>query len=117
MLSKHIDDSRRRSTEPSECIQYRQIGFARAIVLQALATGDQDFLRIRSLLEEGFDQRRLSDPSLTCNKDDLAFPRNRTVYGVAHFLQLELPAKESDRCRGFGINGPLALKVFTRTIS
>src|SRR5262245_38401178 len=101
MLSKHIDDSRIRSTEPSECIQYRQIGFACAIVLQALATRDQDFLRIRSLLQEGFHQRRLSDPSFTCNKDDLPFPRNRTVHGVAHFLQVELPSKKSDRCRGF----------------
>src|SRR5262245_27401858 len=116
MLSKHIDDSRRRSTEPGECIQYRQIGFARAIMLQALATSGQDFLRIHSLVEEGFDQRRLSDPNFTRNKDDLTFPRNRTVHRVAHFLQLELPPKESDRCR-LRMNGPPALKVLTVNIS
>src|SRR5262245_13059280 len=117
VLSKKIDDLRRRSAESSECIQYGEISLARAVMLQALAAGNQDFPGVHALLEESFDQRCLSDPGLACDKDDLAFTLNREVQAVTHFLQLGLSPKESKLSGCVRMDGHLTLWFFARTVS
>jgi hypothetical protein len=57
--------------EPGQRIEDRQVGFSRAVVVDALPPTDPDRGGRRRLGQERLDHRRLADPGLARNEDDL----------------------------------------------
>jgi hypothetical protein len=64
------------AAQSSQRIQHWEIGFARAILLNALSATDQEtfFMRNLSLLKKLVDKSRFADAWLARHKDDLALP-------------------------------------------
>ena len=58
--------------QPAHRLEYRQVRFARAVLLDAFAARDA---RRRQLRKEGVDQRALADPRFAADEDELALSR------------------------------------------
>ncbi len=82
----------RLAAEPGQGIEDRQVGFSRAVVVDALPPTDPDRGGRRDLGHERLDHRRLADPRLARDEDDLALALTGLGEPSVELLKLQLTA-------------------------
>jgi len=72
---KKVNDrlTSRRAAQPPQGFEDGQVGFARAIMLDALPAADPQLAISGTLLQKSLNERGLTNPRLAGDKDDLAF--------------------------------------------
>jgi hypothetical protein len=85
----------RPAREPAEGLEQRQVGLARAMVLDTLSAPDPQVLRPHDLRKKGVEEGGLADPGLPRDKHHLAFTPARALQGPVQLRQVLLPAYEA----------------------
>ncbi len=110
----------RPAREPAEGLEQRQVGLARAMVLDTLAAPDPQVLRPHDLREKGVEEGGLADPGSPVTNTIWRSPRRAHSRAPCSCAESScLPTKPGTDCRGAGppeLMG-LGLVGVTRTIN
>ena len=85
------------STQPAQRLQDRQVGFARAVVLDTLPARQPHIPRARGLLHKGIDHGRLAQPWLAGQKHGLPGPLPDALEPLVQVGELPLASHEQRR--------------------
>src|SRR5262245_37658225 len=90
MLAEDVDDSLAAgcSRQPRKAIEHRQIGFGRAVLLEALTPRDSETLNASRRCQQRVDDRSLADARLAGHEDDLPLSSDRLFEPAPHACQL-----------------------------
>src|SRR5215207_2914980 len=100
MLSEERDDPFALWTlrQPRQSIQHRQVGLAGAVLLQTLASRHVRRALLGRVVNQRIDQRRLADPGLARDENDLTLAGRRALEPLLH--RGELGAAPEQTCDG-----------------
>src|SRR4029453_4709871 len=79
------------TTEPTEGFEHGEVRFTGPVVLDALPTPDVELPVPIGCPQEGVDERRLAEPGLSGDEDDLAAPGSRPLERVVETVDLRSP--------------------------
>jgi hypothetical protein len=85
---------RRRSAKPFHGFKHRQIGLASSVVLDTLATGNQDFSYCCGLGQEVIHKRGFANPRFAGDEHDLPFAVSRFLKRLSELFSLMFSTDE-----------------------
>ena len=99
MLTQQFNDAvaARRTSEPGQAFEHRQVRFAGAELFQALPPGDPHARTSGNLLQQFVDERRLADAWLARDEHDLTIPRQSPIHPLSQCCEFGLAAKNAQR--------------------